>query len=114
MLNGQSSTLRPTAGLMQSLQAGRQNSALLSSLSSSGPATGPLGSLPTLTTRANAAFGNPQEELTLAEQLVRANAKREPSGGATSGLAAYVQELQAQLGSGPQLFGQGWPHEWFG
>ena len=114
MLKGQSSPLRPTAALLESLQAGRQSSALFSSLSSTGPAPGPLGPLPSLATRVNAAFGDAQAEQTLAEQIISANATRQPSAeGNQSALTAYIQELQAQLGSGPQSLSSAWPREWF-
>jgi hypothetical protein len=111
MLNGQSAPLRPNGALLESLQAGRQTATLLSSLTSPTESFGPL---PGFATRVNAAFGNRPEEVALAEQLIRANAIREPSAQSTrSAQRAYIQELQAHLGSGPQVPGSEWPHEWF-
>jgi hypothetical protein len=113
MLRGQSTPLHTTGALLESLQAGRQTSALLSSLSTK-PAAEPLGPLPSLATRVNAAFGNRQAEVSLAGQLIQANAIRQPSAeGNKAALRAYVQEVQARLGSGPQVPGSEWPHEWF-
>ena len=113
-LSLQSPALRPTAAMLQSVQALGQNSALLSGLPGAGPAAGPLGPLPSMATRVNAAFGNPPEQSRLAEQIISANATRKPSAeGNRSALQAYIQELQAQLGSGPQQLGAGWPREWF-
>ena len=112
-LSLQSPALRPAA-LLQSVQALGQNSALLSGLPRTGPAAVPLGPLPSMATRVNAAFGNPPEQSRLAEQIISANATRKPSAeGNRSALQAYIQELQAQLGSGPQQIGAGWPREWF-
>jgi hypothetical protein len=70
--------------------------------------------LPSLATRVNAAFGDLQSELALAEQLIRSNAMRQPSvEGNKSAVSAYIQELQAQLEPGPQSLGSAWPREWF-
>jgi hypothetical protein len=116
---------RATVAFLESMQAIRKNSALLSSLESppagslsslslQGSAAGPLGPLPSMATRVNAAFGSLPEQSRLAEQIIRANATRQPSAeGNRSALQAYIQELQAQLGSGPQQLGSGWPREWF-
>jgi hypothetical protein len=113
MLRGQSTPLHTTGALLESLQAGRRTSALLSSLSTK-PAAEPLGPLPSLATRVNAAFGNRQAEVSLAGQLIQANAVRQPGAeGNKAALRAYIQEVQARLGSGPQVLGSEWPHEWF-
>jgi hypothetical protein len=111
MLNGQSAPLGPNGALLESLHAGRQTATLLSSLTSP---TVSLGPLPSFATRVDAAFGNRPAEVALAEQLIRANGVREPSvEGRSSAQRAYIQELQAHLGSGPELLGSEWPHEWF-
>jgi hypothetical protein len=72
------------------------------------------GPLPSLATRVNAAFGNPQGQQLLVEQIIWANAVRLPSvEGNKSALRAYLQALQAELGSGPQVLGRDRPRVWF-